>query len=181
VLEIFPAEERRALLQASSAEEAEVDAELGELFATDGSVAQMCAADVRGYLPGDILPKVDLASMRASLEVRCPFLDHVLAEELAGLPDHLRMRGTLGKILLRRIAKDLLPEEILTRPKLGFSVPIERWLSGPWRELAAEKLTRPANALADPAALRRESHAPRLPHEGQRQFTLLSLACWEAG
>ena len=180
VLEIFQAAERRELLQAGANDEAEAEHELSQLFETDGSVAQMCAADVRGYLPGDILPKVDLASMRASLEVRCPFLDHVLAEELAGLPDHLRMRGTLGKILLRRIARDLLPEEILTRPKLGFSVPIERWLSGSWRGLVEATFAAPGNPLVDPKLLKRHAAPPRLPHEGQLQFTLLSLAAWKA-
>jgi asparagine synthase (glutamine-hydrolysing) len=179
-VEIFSAGERRALLDATPAEEQESLAELDALFDGDGSVAAMQLADQRAYLPGDILPKVDLASMRHSLEVRSPFLDHVLAEELSGLPARLRMRGSLGKLLLRRIAKDLLPPAILTRPKMGFEVPLGDWLRGPLRELCADALDRPRNPLVDRARALGRAAPPRLPHEAQEQFTLLSLALWEA-
>ncbi len=135
----------------------------------------------RGYLPGDILSKVDLASMSRSLEVRSPLLDHRLAEALATLPAGLRMRGGRGKILLRQIARRWLPDSIIERPKMGFSVPIEAWLRGPLRPLVEETLVDRASPLArllDPDALRPLAAPPRDGEDARLQFTLLSLGVW---
>jgi asparagine synthase (glutamine-hydrolysing) len=86
--------------------------------------------DLKSYLPGDILTKVDRMSMANSLEARVPLLDHHLAEYACGLPPGLRMRGGVKKYLLKRALRGRIPAELLTRPKQGFGVPLESWFSG---------------------------------------------------
>ncbi|WP_019594995.1 XrtA/PEP-CTERM system amidotransferase [Thioalkalivibrio sp. ALM2T] len=90
--------------------------------------------DMKTYLPGDILTKVDRASMAHSLEVRVPLLDHQLVEWTSGLPPDLKLRGTEGKYVLKKAMEPYLPEEILYRRKKGFAVPVAAWFRGPLRE-----------------------------------------------
>jgi asparagine synthase (glutamine-hydrolysing) len=92
--------------------------------------AQMQYVDVHAYLTDDILVKVDKASMLNSLETRAPLLDQYLAEYVSSLPSTLRMRNGRLKYLLKQAAADLLPREILVRPKQGFGAPIKQWLRG---------------------------------------------------
>jgi asparagine synthase (glutamine-hydrolysing) len=87
--------------------------------------------DYKTWLAGDINTKVDRASMAHALEVRSPFLDHLLAEWLATLPLPMKIRGLQGKWLLKKANEARLPNEVLYRPKMGFSVPLARWLRGP--------------------------------------------------
>jgi asparagine synthase (glutamine-hydrolysing) len=89
--------------------------------------------DFKTYLPGDILTKVDRASMAHSLEVRVPFLDHPLIEWATRLPQQAKVRHGEGKWLLKRAMRPYLPEALLDRPKMGFAVPVSRWLRGPLR------------------------------------------------
>ncbi len=96
---------------------------------------RMLRTDVLTYLPHDLLVKVDIASMANGLEARAPFLDHVLMEEMARLPPHLKLRGFHKKVLLRRALKGLLPREVLHRPKMGFGVPIGSWFRHEARHL----------------------------------------------
>lgn len=102
-------------------------------------------ADLKIWLPGDILTKVDRTSMAVSLEAREPLLDHRLVEFAARLPARMRLRGGAGKWLLKRALGDRLPDSILHRRKMGFVTPVSAWLRGP---LAAE-----AAALANSSAL----------------------------
>jgi len=90
--------------------------------------------DLKTYLVGDILTKVDRASMAHSLEVRGPFLDYEFIEWAATLPVNLKLRGGTGKYLLKKSLEQLLPDEILYRKKMGFAVPLARWFRGPLRE-----------------------------------------------
>lgn len=99
--------------------------------------------DVRTYLPNDLLVKVDITSMASSVEVRSPFLDHPLMEFAASLPPSLKIRGLEKKYLLKRAMADLLPEEILHRPKQGFAVPLEHWFRRDLREMAHDILLAP--------------------------------------
>ena len=102
-------------------------------------------ADLKFWLPGDILTKVDRTSMAVSLEAREPLLDHRLAEFAAPLPPRMRLNGRQGKFLLKRTMCRYLPDDILFRPKQGFVTPIADWLRGP---LASE-----ARAIASSAQL----------------------------
>jgi asparagine synthase (glutamine-hydrolysing) len=165
-------------------------AELAELFQfpvcqpEPGPVARAQWIDAsRGYLSGDILPKVDLASMVHSLEVRAPFLDHLLAQDLSRLPDSLRMdaRSGRGKLLLRRIARRYLPEHIIERQKVGFSVPLTTWLRGPLRPLIDTYILDSGSPLAqhvDLPSAQAMATEPGLPQRSRLQFSLLSLAVW---
>jgi asparagine synthase (glutamine-hydrolysing) len=93
-------------------------------------------ADLKFWLPGDILTKVDRTSMAVSLEAREPLLDHRLIEFAAGLPEGLRLKGGQGKWLLKKTMKRYLPDDILFRQKQGFVTPIAQWFRGPLAESA---------------------------------------------
>ena len=82
--------------------------------------------------------KVDNMSMAASIEARCPFLDHRLMEYVARIPTEMKLNGSISKYMLKQVAKDILPESILNRPKHSFSVPIGQWLNGSLRELTCD-------------------------------------------
>ncbi len=90
--------------------------------------------DMKTYLPGDILTKVDRASMAHALEVRVPILDHKLVEWMSGLPPEFKLKGREGKHIFKKALESSLPDEILYRPKMGFSVPLINWFRGPLRE-----------------------------------------------
>lgn len=90
---------------------------------------KMMLSDFHHYLADDILVKVDRASMLASLESRAPFLDHRLIEFAFSLPSSWKIQPGRGKIILRDSLSQLLPAEILTRSKRGFSIPLRKWLS----------------------------------------------------
>jgi asparagine synthase (glutamine-hydrolysing) len=96
--------------------------------------------DIKTYLPGDILTKVDRMSMANSLEARVPLLDHGLVEFACRLPVALRMRAGAKKYLLKRALRGRLPQELLDRRKQGFGVPIESWFSGSLRGFFHDRL-----------------------------------------
>jgi asparagine synthase (glutamine-hydrolysing) len=96
--------------------------------------------DMKSYLPGDILTKVDRMSMANSIEARVPLLDHRLVEFACSLPVELRMRGGSGKYLLKRALRGRIPAELLDRPKQGFGVPLESWFSGSIRGFFRDQL-----------------------------------------
>ena len=113
---------------------AEVFRRHGSRAGTDDPVALVQYLDLKTYLVGDINTKVDRASMAHSLEVREPLMDHPLVEWMASLPTSLKVRGQEGKHLLKRAMAPYLPDELMYRPKMGFSVPLERWFRGPLRQ-----------------------------------------------
>lgn len=110
---------------------------------TDDPLSQVQYADFKTYLPGDILTKVDRASMANSLEVRVPLLDHTLVEWAARLPSRLKLRGSEGKYVFKAALEPHLSRRILYRPKQGFVVPISRWFRGRLRERLHETLCGP--------------------------------------
>jgi asparagine synthase (glutamine-hydrolysing) len=119
------------------------DAWLDSLFAETAGLHPVDAAmaiELRSKLPYDLLVKVDVASMAHGLEARSPFLDHEVMELAARLPVDLKLRGKTAKYLLLRTFADLLPEENVRRPKMGFDLPIGRWFRGPLRELLCDSL-----------------------------------------
>ena len=101
---------------------------------TDHPMSLVQYLDMKTWLAGDILTKVDRASMAHSLEVRVPLLDHVLVDWISGLPPQLKLRGREGKYIFKKGLEPLLPNDILYRPKMGFSVPLAAWFRGPLRQ-----------------------------------------------
>jgi asparagine synthase (glutamine-hydrolysing) len=93
-------------------------------------IERMQYADVNFYLAEDILTKVDRAAMSVSLETRAPFLDPRVAQFAASIPVEYKLKGKSGKMILKEAMKELLPHEILHRPKKGFGIPIAEWLKG---------------------------------------------------
>jgi asparagine synthase (glutamine-hydrolysing) len=148
-------------------------------------VTRATVVDLLTYLPGDLLTKVDMASMGQSLECRSPFLDHRVVELALAMPIRrkLRLRGGRSKVVLKRAFADLLPPEIGRRPKMGFGVPIDRWFRGELKdELRAilldpttlgRGLFRPeaVESLVDEHIANRRDHAYRL-------WALLMLELW---
>lgn len=109
---------------------------------------RMMYCDAVSYLPDDILCKVDRAAMAVSLETRVPFLDHRVAEVAAHIPVAMKVRGGVGKHILRRLLYRHAPREMFDRPKAGFGIPVGLWLKGPLREWA-EHLLAPDRLAAE--------------------------------
>ena len=84
--------------------------------------------DIDFYLPNDILVKVDRASMFSSLEVRSPFLNHKVVDKAFGLPIEFKLKNKITKYILKDLLVDFLPKSTVHRPKMGFAIPIERWI-----------------------------------------------------
>ena len=101
---------------------------------TDDPLSLIQYIDMKTYLVGDILTKVDRASMAHSLEVRVPLLDHKFVEWVSSLPPEVKLRGQEGKYLLKKALEPHLPRDVLYRQKMGFSVPLAKWFRGPLKE-----------------------------------------------
>jgi asparagine synthase (glutamine-hydrolysing) len=150
------------------------------------ALAALRRADLRAYLPDDLLCKVDAASMAVALEVRSPYLDRDLAEALVATPIERLIPGRKRKGLLRRIARTHLPASAVERPKMGFAVPVGHWLRtdfGGLRGLLLDHLqsTEPFGPIRlQPLAVHRlvDEHMSGRRDHGQRLFCLLTLSIW---
>jgi asparagine synthase (glutamine-hydrolysing) len=134
--------------------------------------------DLKTYLVGDILTKVDRASMAHGLEVRVPLLDHKLVEWMSGLPPSLKLRGGEGKYVFKKAMESYLPNELLYRNKMGFSVPLASWFRGPLRESVRDRLL--GDTLADTGIFNRsflqemlEQHQSKLRDYSAPLWTLM--------
>jgi asparagine synthase (glutamine-hydrolysing) len=134
-----------------------------ELRGLDG-IERMMALDMLGYLPGDILAKVDRAAMAVSLETRVPYLDHHVVEFAWRLPLDFKIHGDETKWILRELLYRHVPRKLIERPKMGFGVPIDSWLRGPLRDWA--------EALLDERRLRDEGYFRPEPIRGLWQTHL---------
>lgn len=137
-------------------------------------------ADMKIWLPGDILTKVDRTSMAVGLEAREPLLDHRLLEFAASLPDKMRVRGGQGKWLMKKTMERYLPKDILYRPKMGFVTPIDAWFRGPLSEVARDLATSPYLShmeLFDNAAISKaaEDHISGRVNNGRLLWQLVML------
>lgn len=135
----WPREARAAFGVRSALAEAEARAAFDAAPTVDERMSFM-HFDACRYLPGDLLTKVDRASMAISLEAREPFLDHEMALLAAALPTHWKLRGGRNKYVLRRILDRHFPRNLFDRPKHGFSAPVAHWLKGPLREMLRAEL-----------------------------------------
>ena len=146
-------------------------------------VSRLMYRDMSDYLPGDVLVKLDRASMAVSLEGRCPLLDHRVVEFAWRLPMAVKIREGSGKWLLRRLLRRYIPEDLSGRPKHGFNVPIGAWLKGPlhdWAEalISPDRLRR--QGLLDVAHVRArwQEHLSGRRDRGYELWAILMLQAW---
>jgi asparagine synthase (glutamine-hydrolysing) len=162
-----------------------VASRFGELYAASSAldpVNRLLDLDIQTYLTDDILTKVDIASMAHSLEVRCPLVDQELMTFAASIPGALKLRGLTTKLILREVAKPLLPKKILTRRKQGFGLPVDRWMREDLAPLSRDVLldqTARERGIFDPGSiegllLRHQRGEPR----GDQIWALMMLELW---
>jgi asparagine synthase (glutamine-hydrolysing) len=147
----------------------------------DNPIDRMLWIDNHAYLPGDLLVKMDIASMHCGLEARSPLLDHEVIEFCAALPTSLKVRHRTGKYLLKRLAERYFPKEFVHRRKMGFGIPLAEWLRGRLRPMIQEVLADPdAMAPLDMTVIREHVGAffeRSAPHDS-RLWALLMYGLW---
>ena len=140
-------------------------------------------ADIHTYLPDDLMVKVDVASMAHGLEARSPFLDHVLMEWAASIPESVHRANGEPKALLKGAMKPYLPREVLYRPKMGFGCPIDHWFRADIKELAYDTLLSQSfrdRGLFRPDYVRDllDQHCSGVARHDTRLWALLMLELW---
>jgi asparagine synthase (glutamine-hydrolysing) len=146
-------------------------------------VNRMCLADSRLFLPGLNLAYTDRSSMAASVEVRTPFVDPVVARAAFSIPGDAKIHGRQGKLALKKAAENWLPDEIVHRPKASFSAPLRAWVRGDLRELIDDVLV--GGELVDSGIIRREPLLQLIRDEqagredrSKQIWQLLSMELW---
>ena len=138
--------------------------------------------DIKTYLPDDILVKVDRAGMANSLEVRSPLLDHKFMELIATIPSSMKLRGPIGKYILKKSLHGRLPKEVLYRPKMGFGVPIAVWLRKDLKEMAESLLfSSQDDGVLNKTTVRHiwSEHQSGLRNRSTELWTLLMFRLWQ--
>jgi asparagine synthase (glutamine-hydrolysing) len=142
---------------------------------TDDPLSMIQYLDMKTYLVGDILTKVDRASMAHSLEVRVPLLDHKFVEWISGLPVNYKLRGQEGKYILKKALEPHLSQEVLYRDKMGFGVPLGKWFRGPLRQRLRDSLL--DGALAQ-TGLFNQNYLEKLVNDHQSGMREYSAPLW---
>lgn len=150
---------------------------------TDDHVSKILYTDIKTYLPGDILVKVDRMSMANSLETRAPLLDYRVVEYAAKLPSALKLKGREKKYILKHSFQKLLPNDVLYRPKMGFSVPLSDWLRNEIFEVADGIFRRNDGGLAQCFDMHRvrelwQSHQEGHSHHTQELWSMVAFELW---
>jgi asparagine synthase (glutamine-hydrolysing) len=150
---------------------------------TQDPMNQVLYCDLKLYLEGDILVKVDRASMANSLEVRVPLLNRLLVEYAAHLPHSFKLRGLTTKFLLRHALKGILPDSILKRGKKGFNAPVAKWFAGPLKPLledllSPQRLKRQGLFQPDYVTNLIKEHQARYRDNRKLLWTLLAFQMW---
>jgi asparagine synthase (glutamine-hydrolysing) len=163
-----------------------IDVFRGHLADTDASepLSRMLYLDTVLWLPDDLLARGDKTSMAASLEARLPLLDHTLVEFAASLPSRLKIRGLTRKYLLRRVAREWLPDAVLSRRKQGFPTPLANWFRGEAKPLLYDHLSGDAvrsRGLFDAGYVSRllDEHDRGFADHSSMLFGLLTLEIWQ--
>ncbi|MDO5581301.1 MAG: asparagine synthase (glutamine-hydrolyzing) [Planctomycetia bacterium] len=157
--------------------------EYRELSANRDFTTSISITDLLTYLPGALMCKVDIASMRHSLEVRAPFLDRDVVSFALKMPMKYKLRGSKGKYILRETFREFLPPELENRPKTGFGVPLDHWFRGPLRDLLHDLLLSKEmerTEIFDPEYVRslvREHEEKKFDHSA-RLWALLVFMFW---
>ncbi len=151
--------------------------------ALDDPREAMMYVDALTYLPGDIMVKVDRATMAHGLESRAPFLDHKLVEFAWSLPMSVKIKNGKTKWALREVLARHVPRAMFERPKMGFGIPIEHWLSGPLRDwagdlLSGERIRRQGLLDADKVARMWRDHCEGTGRLHHQLWTILMLQAW---
>ncbi|MBN2299051.1 MAG: asparagine synthase (glutamine-hydrolyzing) [Deltaproteobacteria bacterium] len=182
----FSLEEQKHLFSMDFLRDAQKCDPYAEIMATDraGSFRDQCDQLIwhysKYYLSGDILTKVDRASMACSLEVRAPFLDAEFAGFANSLPSDLKMKGFTRKYLLKKVMKKYLPSQILNRPKKGFGIPLSAWLKNELKPLMLETLKDDTGAFR-PETLKclADDHLTGRCDNRKQIWTLLTYILWK--
>ena len=180
---LYTYEFRKQLNGQNGSSEFEFGRSLAKKVSSGEELDALLYIDSKTYLPGDILTKVDRMSMAVSLEARVPLLDHKLIEFVTSIPARLKLKGLETKYIFKQAVRDLVPPQILDRPKQGFGVPVQEWINQQLRERIRETLMeqrtrergyvdpRYVQVLLDEHERKRRDHSTQL-------WTLFMLELW---
>ncbi len=147
---------------------------------TDDPLSRIQYLDIKTYLTEDILTKVDRASMAHSLEVRCPLLDHKFMELAAKIPSSLKLKGSCRKYIFKSASRQMLPQQIIDREKMGFALPLAEWFRGGIKDFAHSYLLESVDPFVSSAFVRRiwEQHQSGRRDRSSHLWNILMFRLW---